>query len=522
MGLACLIAWGCARPSPPAAALRYRMPEDPPTLDPFLAGDDNSLVYIYLLFDGLVEFVPGSLEVRPAVASSWTVSPDGLTYTFTLRPGVVFHNGREVTARDVVYSVRRALTPKLSQKDGFFEALAGKQEFWKGVTQELPGVAAPDDRTVVFTLQHPYEPFLTVLASEAGSIVPHEVYDDPVKGYLRQPVGCGPFVLAGRTPDVSLTLRRSDRHWKGAPPEGAIREIDVRIIRDSTTAMEEYRAGNLDFSQEIAPGQRGALLRGMPGHLHTAPRHSVFYIGFNHSAPPFMGNRPLRLAVMHALDRDFIVKVLQEEKDLPAAGLITPGMLGFDPQRKPPAFDPDLAARLLAEAGYPGGKGLSGIVYLSNDTPGFRRIGDRVSADLGRLGISVQVKWLDLGAFLQALAAPPQGGATMALYRMNWYADWPDPDNLLGLQFATGSVGNFGHYANPAFDDLIARGRREGNRVARETIYRQADSILMNDAAVVPIYWYGQDVLLRPEYQGMKLSPLGTFGIAWEEVRRSS
>jgi oligopeptide transport system substrate-binding protein len=523
-----LLCGACApspeRPASPGdastATLRYRMPEDPPTLDPFLAGDDNSLVYIYQLFDGLVEFVPGTLEVRPAVASAWTISPDGLTYTFTLRPGVKFHNGREVTARDVVYSIRRALTPKASGKDGFFEALAGKQEFWAARSTQLEGVAASDDRTVVFKLQHPYEPFLTVLASEAGSILPQEVYDDPGRGWLQRPVGCGPFRLTQRRPDESITLERFADHWKGPARPGEITRLDVRIIRDSSTATEEYRAGHIDFSQEIAPGQRDSIRRDFADHLRSTARHSVFYLGFNHAAPPFAGNATLRRAMAHAIDRDFIVTVLQEGKDLVAAGVITPGMLGFDPARTPPRFDPALASRLLAEAGHPEGRGLPEVAYLSNDTPGFRRIGDRVAADLSRIGVRVKTTWMDLGAFLQALTAPAGQGPAMALYRMNWYADWPDPDNLLGLQFATGAGGNFGRYSNPAFDDLIARGRREPGRAAREAIYRQADTMLIEDAALVPIYWYGQDVLLRPEFEGMKLSPLGTFAIAWEEVRR--
>jgi len=347
------------------------------------------------------------------------------------------------------------------------------------------------------------------------------VYDDPARGWLQHPVGCGPFRLVDRKPNESITLARFTEHWKRSPHAGGINRIEVRIIRDSSTATEEYRAGHIDFSQEIAPGQRAAMRRDFPAHLHTAPRHSVFYLGFNHAAPPFAGHIALRRAVSHAIDSAFIVRVLGEEKDLVASGVITPGMLGYDPARKPPAFNPDLAAQLLTEAGYPEGRGLPPLTYLSNDTPGFRRIGDRVSADLARIGIRVNTTWMDLGAFLQALTAPPGQGTAMAMFRMNWYADWPDPDNLLGLQFATGAGGNFGHYSNAAFDDLIARGRREPDRAARETIYRQADTLLLDDAALVPIYWYGQDVLLRPEYTGMKLSPLGTFGIAWEEVRRT-
>jgi len=506
----------------PEQTLRYRLPEDPPTLDPFQAGNDNSLVYVYLLFDGLVEFVPGTLDVRPAVAASWTVSADGRVYTFTLRPGVKFHNGREVTSDDVIYSVRRALTADTqSGKDSFFEALAGKQAFWTGESPDLPGVAAPDPATVVFTLDYPFEPFLSVLASEAGSILPREVYSDPDKGYLRHPVGCGPYRFEDWRPGISLDLVRFADHWKQAPP-GAIDRIAFRFIKNASTAMEEYRAGGIDFTQEIPPGQREAIRAEMPDEFHNWPRLSVFYFGFNHAAGPFAGNLLLRRAVAHAVDRDFIVRVLQEGKDVVASGVITPGMLGFDPDRRPPEYDLELAGRLLAEAGYPGGEGLPEIVYLSNETEGFRRIGERLESDLSRVGIRLRVKMLDFGAFLQSLTSGATAGAggapAFGMYRMNWYADYPDPDNFVGMQFATGAGGNFGRYANPEFDRLIEEGRRERDAARRADLYRRADDLLIEDAALVPIYWYGQDVLLKPSFSGLKPSPLGPFGIAWEEM----
>ncbi len=502
--------------------LHYRMPEDPPSLDPFRAGDDNSLVYVYLIFDGLVEFVPGTLEVRPAVAQSWTVSDDGKTYTFTLRPGVKFHNGREVTADDVVWSVRRALSQDAqSGKDSFFEALEGKEAFWSGSSEELPGVSAPDPHTVVFRLAYPFEPFLSILASEAGSILPREVYADPDKGYQRHPVGCGPYRFESWQPGISLDLKRFTGHWKPAPDKG-IDEIAFRFIKSASTAMEQYRAGGIDFTQEIPPGQREAIRAEMPDQFHNWPRLSIFYFGFDHAAGPFAGQPLLRQAVLHAVDRDFMVRVLQEGKDLVASGVITPGMTGFDPDREPPAYDPDLSKRLLAQAGHPNGEGLPEIVYLSNETEGFRRIGERLESDLARVGIRLRVKMLDFGAFLQALTtgAAPEGGEAPAfgLYRMNWYADYPDPDNFLGMQFATGAGGNFGRYSNPAFDRLIDEGRRERNADRRAAIYRQADTILLEDAALVPVYWYGQDIMLKPWFTGLEPSPLGAFGIAWEEM----
>ncbi len=511
-----ILVLGCAPPAP-VEALRYRMDEDPPTLDPFRSGDDNSNVYIYLLFDGLVEFVPGTLDVRPAAAESWTVSPDGLTYTFKLREGARFHNGREVTAQDVVYSIRRALSQSAhSKKDEFLAPLEGKDAFWSGAAKDLPGAVAVDPRTVVLKLSYPYSPFLTVLASEAGSILPPEVYEDPEEGYLRHPVGTGPYRFDSWEPGVSIDLARFDRHWK-TPVPGGIQRISFRMIDSATTAMEEYRSGNLDFTQEIPAGQREKVLAEMPEHVHNGPLLSILYIGFNHASSLFKDNALLRRAVAHAIDREFIVRVLQEGKDTLATRIIPPGMLGHNPEAGP-AYDPELARRLLAEAGYPGGEGLPELVYRSNDTEGFRLIAERIESDLARVGFKVSIRMTDFGAFLKIMGTDQEEPPDADLFRMTYYADWPDPDNFLGLQFATGAVFNLCRVGLPVFDDLILKARREQDIEIRTGLYRQAETILLEGAHLVPIYWYGRDLLLQPRYKGFRMSPLGTFGIAWEEV----
>lgn len=505
--------------SPPGdTSLGYRMREPPSTLDPVRAGDNNSLMYVYLLFDGLVEFAPGSLEVRPALAKSWDVSADGRVYTFHLRDGIMFHNGRPITASDVVYSIRRGLSQAAhSEKHDFLAPLLGSGPFWDGATLELPGVAAPDPRTVVLTLSEPYPPFLSVLASEAGSIVPHEVYSDPDQGFLRHPVGSGPYTLQAWEPDISITLARFKQHWKPAPAAG-IDTISVRFIRDASTALEEYRAGNIDFTYELPPGQRRRIQEELPEAFHHGQQMWLFYVGFNHASGPFRSNPTLRRAVARAVDSDYIVRQLQEGKDRIATGVIPPGMMGFGETAAPFPYDLDEARRLMAQAGYPGGKGFPEIVYLSNETQGFRRIAERLRTDLARIGITMRVKMMDFGAFLQELNSHDPSGPDASLFRMTWYPDWPDPDNFLGVQFRTGGAGNFGRYSNPAFDALMEKARHEIDADARRDLYRRADAMLIDDVALVPVYWYGQDILLRPTFTGLKISPLGAFATAWEEM----
>ena len=509
-----LLAAACSQPVD--QALRYRLQAPPPSLDPVRAADNNSLVYIYLLFDGLMEFVPGSLEARPAIAESYTVSEDGLTYTFTLRDDATFHIGRRITAEDVVYSLRRALTKETrSQKRDFLSALAGAAAFWDGETTELPGVRAIDDKTVVLTLDKPYPAFLTVLATEAGSIVPREVYDDPEEGYLRHPVGSGPFRFEVWDPDISITLKRHNGHWKRAPEDDPIETIRVVFIRDDSTALEEYRAGNIDFMFPLPPGQRQRVRQAMPGHLNHTTQLAIFYLGFNHALSPLGDNPLLRRAVRHAIDTSYIVEQLNEGKDRQATGVIPPNMIGHQ-NTGILAYDPERGRRLLAEAGYPEGEGLPELVLLSNDTQAFRRIAERIQTNLAGIGVRMRIKLLDFGGFLAELTG--ESGPDATLYRMTVFADYPDPDNFLGLQFTTGGDYNFGKYSNPAFDAIMDRAKYETDLVKRADLYRQADSMLLQDAALVPIYWYGQDLLLRPVFTGLKTSPLGAFAVAWEEM----
>src|SRR6266850_1033637 len=165
----------CARDD---SYFRYRMSSDPPTLDPIQPPDESTGLYLFNIFDGLVEFSPGGVEIVPAVAESWTLSPDGTRYTFKLRKGVRFHNGREVVAADIVYSLKRGLQPKKgSGVVPLLDTIKGAREFAARAKPDLPGVLAPDPATVVITLERPFAPFLAALASVAGSIMPSEVYD---------------------------------------------------------------------------------------------------------------------------------------------------------------------------------------------------------------------------------------------------------------------------------------------------------------------------------------------------------
>ena len=498
-----LLSASCAPQERPDQVLRYRQKEMYKSLDPVVAGDDNSLVYIYLLFDGLVEFVPDTLAVRPALASSWTISTDGLVYTFTLRDGIRFHDGRPITTDDVVWSIQRAVSHPTTQKKSFFSALAG--------------VTAPDGGTVVMTLSRPYDAFLSVLASEAGSVVPREVYARPGEEYLSKPVGSGPFMLESIEPGVSITLARFPGHWK-KPPADPIQKIRVRLIENSTTALQEYLTGNLDFTQELPPGQRRVLMKEHPGDFHHWTGQQLFYVAFNHASPLIKDNLLLRQAILHAIDHDFIVRVLQEEKDQVATGLIPPGMLGHLAGQEAPVHDPNMAASLLAKAGYPDGRGLPELTYMTNSTEGFILIAERLRSDLAAIGIKLKIRTMDFPTYMDATSPSRVTGPDAEIFKQSFYCDYPDPDNFITEQFGRSGYANSGRYDNPEFERLLVEARLETDRARRKEMYENLDRFVMSDAALVPLYWYGKDILLKPEFTGFVPSPMGTFGIPWEEM----
>jgi len=498
------------------AYLRYRMPGDPPNLDPIRANDENSLLYIVNIFDGLVEFSPGGLDVVPAVAESWTLSPDGRTYTFHLRKGVRFHDGRPVTSADALFSLKRVLDPKSpSALRPFLETIRGAADFASGRSADLPGLAAPDDATLTITLEHPFGPFLAVMATQAGSIVPRDLYADPNEAYLRRPVGCGPFRLESWDQGVSLKLAAFADHWKGKP---GLAGVSVRFIPSVATALEEYKTGGLDFDTEVPAGQRAWVRENLPADYRVWPRLATAFVAFNHLAPPFKGNAPLRRALGCAVDRDRIARVLQQGKDTPATRLMPPGMPGHDPSPGPYRYDPVQAKRLLAEAGYPDGKGLPEITYLVSSNESIRRYAEAAQADFAAVGVKVRLQVLDFGAYLRAIDGTKEGGASAPLFQFIWFADYPDPDAFLRplLHSANfGSAGNYGRYGNADVDRLLDEGRRESDPAKREAIYRKAEAIALADACAIPLYYYGDDALVSPRCRASTRARWATSPCRW-------
>lgn len=511
----------CSRPAPPTPkteqVFRFRLREDPPTLDPAMVTDNLSDAVTTNLFRGLVAMDPESLAVTAAVADTWTISADGLVYSFHLRPGVVFHNGRALTADDVAWSFRRLLARSTnSPRRWLLEPVAGAVDFTEGKTPDVAGIRVEAPDRITLRLEKPFAPFLGMLTMAGASIVPREAYEDPSKGYLRAPVGCGPFRLTRWEQANVLEMQAFDRYYGGRP---AIDRVQVRIIENRATALEAYRAGDLDSLDEVPTD----LTPDIEADVHRYPFIGVGYIGFNLDLPPFKGNPALRKAINYAVDKEYLWGKLLPGGNIVARGIIPPGIPGYDATLPGYPYDEARARALLAEAGYPAGKGLAPISLWVNTSEDNRQIALQIQSDCRKVGIPIKVKEVDWAAYLHAVEGTPTTPGEAQMFRFGWYLDYPDADAVLRLQLHSrnvGPAGNYFRYRNAEFDRLVDGALVTSDPAARADAYRRAERIaVMDDAVWLFLNYFGSATLFKPYVQGVVYTPLGEFRIPLERLR---
>jgi oligopeptide transport system substrate-binding protein len=516
------ITLACAADTGPGdQVVRYRLREDPPTIDPAFVTDQVSAAVVRRLHAGLVDFDAKTLEVIPRVAERWDISEDGLTYTFHLRHGVLFHNGREVTAQDAAWSLQRLVDPATrSQREWILAPIQGAGAFHQGQADGIAGISVLDDHTLQVTLEKPYAPFLGQLAMENTAILPREAWagstEDP--GTPERNIGCGPFRLVEWVHHNYLSVQAFDDYYDGRPE---LDRIIFRFIGNLSTSLEEYRAGGIDILDEIVSGQREVLRETLGDEMRQWPQMAAYFFGFNHQAEPFKGNKALRQAINYAVDKEYLCRVLQEGKDIPQTGILPPGVPGHNPDLVGYPYDPQRARQLLVEAGYPGGEGLPEIPLLYNTSENHQRIATQIQNDLGEVGIKISLRNLDWAAFLHAVEGNTKDHSETPFFRLGWFADYPDPDNFLYVLLHTdnwGPAGNNALYSNPEFDRLVDEARALTDMKDRIPLYQEAERIAVDDAAWLFLYFYQDEALVKPYVRNFVLSPMGDHMAPLEQI----
>ncbi len=497
------VAWaGAPAPKPrPGGVLHTVFTADPPTLDPAQATDLTSSAVIRQVFDALLE-LDEKLQPVPALARSFKVSDDQRAYTFSLRPGVKFQNGRVMKAADVKYSFERAAKGK---RPWVFEKITGARAFMAGSAAEIAGVRVVDDLTIELRLDKPFAPFLSLMAYDAASVVPREEVEKRGAGFASHPVGTGAFRFVSWRRDDQVVLERFPEHFRGP---AHLDRVVFRIIPAETTRYNEYVAGSLELS-DIPTGRCRAVqadprLKGQVAIWSTLGTHAV---RFNVERPPY-GDVRVRRAIAHAIDPSIIVERLLEGCVQPPHGVLPPALPGFTPAVKRLPFDRERAKTLLAEAGFPGGRGLPSLAFNFNTSDANQRIAEVLQAQLREVGIALELRRLDWAAHIKLVDDGSAG-----FFRQGWIADYPDPENFLTVLYHSrnvGAAGNSSRYRNPRLDRLFDEADAMPGGPARFKKYAEAEQIVLHEAVWIPLYHYTSRALIKPYVRGLERSAQST------------
>jgi peptide/nickel transport system substrate-binding protein/oligopeptide transport system substrate-binding protein len=499
------VSWGGANaqePPPLAGQSVYRRPlgNDPATLDPARISDIYGLSVSQQIFDGLVEF-DHTLTIVPALARYWKATRDGLTWTFSLRRGVKFHHGREVTADDVVYSLTRLLDPRLrSAAADLFINVHGAREFREGRAATVSGITALDPATVRIVLDEPQAPLVFVLAVGYAKIVPRDRVSAQGDAFGTTPVGTGPFRFERWERGKEIVLAANPGYFGGAP---RLARVVYRIFPGEPTAamFEEFRRGQLEDSP-VPMQDYPRVMASVRGTHVKRPMFNVRFLGLNTRVKP-LGDARVRQALMSAIDRPAIVEEVTRGRFVVARGILPPGTLGYTPGLASHDYDPARARQLLAEAGYPEGRGLPTLTILAGVK--LEREHQLVVQYLAAVGVRTEFKYVTEWPQFTRLLAEGQVPA----FQYAWLADVPDPDNFLFKLFHSKSPRNYTGYANPQLDALLLRARNEPDPQRRADLYRRAEQLVVHEAVVIPFFHQPYERVFQPYVRSIEVSGLG-------------
>ncbi len=461
--------------------------DDVATLDPAIGYDWQNWSMIKSIFDGLMDYVPGTTELRPGLAETYEISPDGLVYTFHLRAGVKFHNGREMTADDVKYSFDRMTNPATqSPGAGFYGSIVGIENAGDA---GLSGVEVVDPATVKITLSRPDATFLHVLALNFASVVPKEAVAEFGADFGKHPVGTGAYKMTEWTLGQRLVFDKNPDYWIAGVPY--LDQIVFEVGQEPVVALLRLQNGEVDvpgdgippakFTEVMSdPVQAARVVKG--GQLHTG------YITLNVTTPPF-DKLEVRQAVNMAINKDRIVQIING-RAVPANQPLPPSMPGYTKDYAGYPYDLEGAKKLLADAGL--SDGFETDLYVMNTDPN-PRIAQAMQQDLAAIGIKANIQSLAQANVIEAGGA---GTAPMIWSGgMGWIADFPDPSNfygpILGCAGAEAGGWNWSKYCNKDLDAMaVAADSMFDPAKAAERMQAWSDIYMgvMKDAPWVPVF----------------------------------
>ncbi len=454
--------------------LVFAQSQDAVSLDPHDIEDGLSVNNTSNVFDTLVRFKADSTQVEPSLAESWTVSPDGLVWTFKLRKGIRFHDGTPFNAEAVKFNYDRQVDAKNPYHNGTFP-------YADFTFQNVKSVDVVDGSTVRFTLSAPYAPFIANQAMFSTGIVSPTAVKKYGKDFFKHPVGTGPFKFVEWVKGDHATYEANKTYWAGRP---CVDRLIVRGVPDNTVRVLELEKGTAHIIDQVNP-QDYERIRGNPNlELFTAPGLNVGYIAMNTTKEPFNDVR-IRRAVNYAIDRQAITKAFYAGVGAPAKNPMPPTIWGYNDAVKPYEHNVAKAKQLIAEAGYPNGFGAElwwpnrARPYLTQP----QKIAEAFQQQLAEAGIRVKLVTFEWGTYLKKTAA---GEHQMMI--LGWTGDNGDPDNFIYVLLDKDNIGksNRAYYKNETTHQLLIKAQQVADQAGRANLYRQVQQILHDDAPWAP------------------------------------
>ncbi len=476
---------------------RYNQINSITSLDPAFAKSQNNIWAVDHLYNGLVQ-LDEDLNIKPSIAESWEISEDGKTYTFKLRNDVYFHNsevfkegkGRKVVAEDFVYSFNRIISDKIASPGSWI---------FKGRIADSQAFTAIDEQTFELKLQEAFRPILGILTMQYCSVVPEEAVEKYGKNFRNNPVGTGPFIYKNWLENQSLFLEKNEHYFEkdGSNKLPYLDAVRINFISDRKTAYLELMNKKLDFISGLESSYVNELLT-VNGTLQPdkqstlqflkSPYLNTEYLGINMEFGD--GKHPLkskkvRQALNYGFDRNKMLETLRNNVGKAAtAGFVPRGLPSFDQEKvKGYSYDPDKARKLLEEAGYPNGDGLSEISLYTNKD--YQDLCTFIARQWEDIGVKTKIDVVESATLRQMMTK-----GQISMFRGSWIADYPDAESFFTVFYSENPAPpNYTRFSNEAFDDLYEAALLENNDQKRYDLYHEMDRILIDEAPVVFLFY---------------------------------